>query len=273
MQLEYPQLAYPLKRLLITGAAGGLGAISRRRLTGLAETLRLSDIADLGTAGPREEVMPCDLSDFAAVRQLVEGCDGIIHYGGISVEKSWEQILPANIQGTYNLYEAARQAGVPRILYPSSNHATGFYPRETRIDVTAPVRPDSLYGVSKCFGEALARYYFDKYGIESAVVRIGSCFPEPKDHRMMVTWLSEDDLVALIERVFLAQRVGYTTLYGVSDNLEKWWDNSHAGFLGWHPKDSSEQFRELIDQRHEKPGPDDVESRFQGGFWCGLGKD
>lgn len=106
---------------------------------------------------------------------------------------------------------------------------------------------------------------------ETVAVRIGSCFPEPKDHRMMVTWLSEDDLVSLIERVFLAQRVGYTTLYGVSDNLEKWWDNSHAGFLGWHPKDSSEQFRELIDQRHEKPGPDDVESRFQGGFWCGLG--
>ena len=180
--------------------------------------------------------MPCDLSDFAAVRALVEGCDGIIHYGGISVEQPWEQILPANIQGTYNLYEAARQARVPRIFYPSSNHATGFYPRETRIDVTAPVRPDSLYGVSKCFGEALARYYYDKYGIETAAVRIGSCFPEPKDHRMMVTWLSEDDLVALMERVFLAQRVGYTTLYGVSDNLEKWWDNSQAGFLGWQPR-------------------------------------
>ncbi len=266
-------MAYPLKRLLITGAAGGLGSIARRRLTGLAETLRLSDIAELGAAGPREEVMPCDLSDFAAVRALVDGCDGIIHYGGISVEQPWEQILPANIQGTYNLYEAARQAGVPRIFYPSSNHATGFYPREARIDVTAPVRPDSLYGVSKCFGEALARYYYDKYGIETAAVRIGSCFPEPKDHRMMVTWLSEDDLVALMERVFLAQRVGYTTLYGVSDNLEKWWDNSHAGFLGWQPKHSSEQFRELIDQRHEKPGPEDVESRFQGGFWCGLGVD
>jgi uronate dehydrogenase len=262
-----------MKRLLITGAAGGLGAISRRRLKGLAETLRLSDIADLGAAQAREEIMPCDLADFAQVRKLVGGCDGIIHYGGISVEDSFDNILPANIQGTYNIYEAARQAGVPRILYPSSNHATGFYPRETAIDVTDPVRPDSLYGVSKCFGEALARYYFDKYGIETAVVRIGSCFPEPKDHRMLVTWLSEDDLVALTERVFLAQRVGYTTLYGVSDNDEKWWDNRHAGFLGWRPKDNSEQFRAKIDAEHAKPGPDHVDSRFQGGFWCGAKLD
>jgi uronate dehydrogenase len=257
-----------MKRLLITGAAGGLGSIARRRLTGLAETLRLSDIAELGSAGPQEELVPCDLSDFAAVRQLVEGCDGIVHYGGISLEDSFENILPANILGTYNIYEAARQAGVPRILYPSSNHATGFYPRETMIDVTAPVRPDSLYGVSKCFGEALARYYFDKYGIETAVVRIGSCFPEPKDHRMMATWLSEDDLVALVERIFYAPRVGYTTIYGVSDNEEQWWDNRAAGFLGWRPQDSSEQFRAMIDARHEKPGPNDVEARFQGGFWC-----
>jgi uronate dehydrogenase len=262
-----------MKRLLITGAAGGLGSIARRRLTGLAETLRLSDIAGLGTAGPQEEIVPCDLSDFAAVRQLVEGCDGIVHYGGISLEDSFENILPANIQGSYNIYEAARQAGVARILYPSSNHATGFYPRETRIDVNAPVRPDSLYGVSKCFGEALARYYFDKYGIETAVVRIGSCFPEPKDHRMMATWLSEDDLVALIERIFYAPRVGYTTIYGVSDNEEQWWDNSQAGFLGWRPKDSSEQFRAVIDSKHKKPGPNDVEARFQGGFWCRPGSE
>ena len=254
-----------MKRLLITGAAGGLGSLARRRLPYLAETLRLSDIADLGTAAPHEEIMPCELSDFAKVKTLVDGCEGIVHFGGISVEDSWEKILPANIEGTYNLYEAARLSGVKRIFYASSNHAIGFYKRETRIDATDPVRPDSLYGVSKCFGEAMARYYYDKYGVETAVVRIGSCFPEPKDHRMMATWLSENDLVSMIERIFTAPKLGYVTVFGASDNEEQWWDNRCAGFLGWRPKESSEQFRAMIDEKCEKPDSEAPVNRYQGG--------
>ena len=257
-----------MKRLLITGAAGGLGSLARRRLTDLAETLRLSDIADLGEAAAHEEIRPCELSDFAQAQALVEGCDGIVHFGGISVENTWEKILPANIEGTYNLYEAARQSGVKRIFFASSNHAIGFYKRETRIDATDPVRPDSLYGVSKCFGEALARYYYDKYGVETAVVRIGSCFPEPKDHRMMATWLSEDDLVSLIGRVFDAPKLGYVTVFGASDNEEQWWDNRCAGFLGWRPKDSSEPFRAMIDAKCEKPESAAPVNRYHGGAFA-----
>jgi uronate dehydrogenase len=254
-----------MQRLLITGAAGGLGSLARRRLTGLAAILRLSDIADLGEPAAHEEIVPCELADFAAVKALVEGCDGIVHFGGVSVERPWAEILPANIAGTYNIYEAARLSGVKRVFFASSNHAIGFYKRETRIDATDPVRPDSLYGVSKCFGEALARYYWDKYGVETAAVRIGSCFPEPKDHRMMATWLSEDDLVALIERVFSAPKLGYATVFGASDNEEQWWDNRCAGFLGWRPKDSSERFRSKIDAKCEKPGPEAPVNRYQGG--------
>lgn len=257
-----------MKRLLITGAAGGLGSLARRRLTGLAEILRLSDIADLGSTAAHEELVPCELGDFVQVKALVEGCDGIVHFGGISVENTWEKILPANIEGTYNIYEAARQCGVKRVLFASSNHAIGFYKRETRIDATDPVRPDSLYGVSKCFGEALARYYYDKYRVETAVVRIGSCFPEPKDHRMMATWLSENDLVALIERVFTAPKLGYVTVFGASDNEEQWWDNRCAGFLGWRPKDSSEQFRAKIDATCEKPESDAPVNRYHGGAFA-----
>jgi len=257
-----------MKRLLITGAAGGLGSLARRRLTGLADILRLSDIADLGAAAAHEEVVPCELGDFAQVKALVEGCDGIVHFGGISVENTWEKILPANIEGTYNIYEAARQCGVKRVFFASSNHAIGFYKRETRIDATDPVRPDSLYGVSKCFGEALARYYYDKYRVETAVVRIGSCFPEPKDHRMMATWLSENDLVALIERVFTAPKLGYVTVFGASDNEEQWWDNRCAGFLGWRPKESSEQFRAKIDATCEKPESEAPVNRYHGGAFA-----
>ena len=257
-----------MKRLLITGAAGGLGTMMRRRLKGLAETLRLSDIADLGEAAPHEELVTCDLADLEAVKDLVEGCDGIVHFGGISVEDSWDKILPANIAGTYNIYEAARLKGVPRIFFASSNHAIGFYKRETRIDATDPVRPDSLYGVSKCFGEAIGRYYWDKYGIETAAVRIGSCFPEPKDHRMLATWLSEDDMTALIGRIFTAPRLGYVTVFGASDNEEQWWDNRCAGFLGWRPKDSSEQFRAKIDRTCKKPERDDPVNRYHGGAFA-----
>ncbi|MEQ9607633.1 MAG: NAD(P)-dependent oxidoreductase [Kiloniellaceae bacterium] len=257
-----------MKRLLITGAAGGLGSLARRRLTGLAGILRLSDIADLGPAAPHEELVACELSDFAKVKSLVEGCDGIVHFGGISVENTWEKILPANIAGTYNIYEAARLSGVKRVFFASSNHAIGSYKRETRIDATDPVRPDSLYGVSKCFGEALARYYYDKYRVETAVVRIGSCFPEPKDHRMMATWLSENDLVSLIERVFTAPKLGYVTVFGASDNEEQWWDNRCAGFLGWRPKDSSEPFRAKIDATCEKPESDAPVNRYHGGAFA-----
>ena len=257
-----------MKRLLITGAAGGLGSLARRRLTGLAEVLRLSDIADLGSAAAHEELVPCELGDFAQVKAMVEGCDGIVHFGGISVENTWEKILPANIEGTYNIYEAARQCGVKRVFFASSNHAIGFYKRETRIDATDPVRPDSLYGVSKCFGEALARYYYDKYAVETAVVRIGSCFPEPKDHRMMATWLSENDLVSLIERVFTAPKLGYVTVFGASDNEEQWWDNRCAGFLGWRPKDSSEPFRAKIDATCEKPESEAPVNRYHGGAFA-----
>lgn len=254
-----------MKRLLITGAAGGLGSMMRRRLTGLAEILRLSDIADLGAAAAHEELVTCDLADLEAVKNLVEDCDGIVHFGGISVENTWDNILPANIVGTYNIYEAARLKGVPRVFFASSNHAIGFYKRETRIDATDPIRPDSLYGVSKCFGEAVGRYYWDKYGIETAAVRIGSCFAEPKDHRMLATWLSEDDMTSLIQRIFTAPRLGYVTVFGASDNEEQWWDNRCAGFLGWRPKDSSEQFRAMIDSKCEKPARDDPFNRYQGG--------
>ena len=254
-----------MKRLLITGAAGGLGTMMRRRLTGLAEILRLSDIADLGEAAPHEELVTCELSDLEAVKRLVDGCDGIVHFGGISVEDTWDRILPANIAGTYNIYEAARLCGVARVIFASSNHAIGFYKRETRIDATDPIRPDSLYGVSKCFGEAVGRYYWDKYGIETAAVRIGSCFPEPKDHRMLATWMSEDDMTALIQRAFDVPRLGYVIVFGVSENEEQWWDNRCAGFLGWRPKDSSEKFRAMIDAKCEKPAPDDPINRYHGG--------
>lgn len=261
-----------LERLLITGATGNLGALCRGRLGHLAKTLRLSARGDLGPPGPNEEIVNCDLGDKAAVEALVEGCQGVIHMGGQPVEATWEVVRNANIDGMFNLYEAARKASVtPRIVFASSNHAIGFHKQTTRLDAHSPTRPDGLYGVSKVFGEALASMYFDKFGIETASIRIGSCFPEPKDHRMLSTWMSADDFVALIERIFLTPRLGCPIIYGASDNDASWWDNREIAYLGWRPKDNSEKFRDKLDREMERPGADDPRAEWQGGMFCADG--
>jgi len=257
-----------LKRLLITGATGNLGRVARARLGHLAEVLRLSDLGDLGTAAANEELMPCDLADGATVKALVEGCDGIVHFGGMSVENNFPTILRANIEGVYNLYEAARLSGRPRILFASSNHAIGFHRQDEHLDAGARPRPDTLYGVSKCFGEAIASMYHDKFGIETAIVRIGSSFPEPTNRRMLATWLSYDDLVSLIECVFRAPRLGCPIIYGASANDRLWWDNSQARYLGWVPKDNAEDFRGKVEAAEPPPAADDPVAVYQGGVFC-----
>ncbi len=260
-----------MHRLLITGAGGNIGQKLRTRLAGFADILRLSDIVDLGEAAEGEEIVPCDLADIDAVIELVDGVDGIVHLGGASVENTFEYILNANIRGTYNIYEAARKTGKPRILFASSIHAVGFHPREQRLDGDTPFRPDCLYGVSKCFGESLASYYFDKFDIESAIVRIGSCELEPVDRRMLATWLSPEDFVRMIKDIFNAPRIANTMLYGASANKEQWWDNAHAAFIGWTPQDSSEQFREKMEASTPKPAWNDPNVVLQGGRFATAG--
>lgn len=254
-----------MKRLLLTGAAGGLGSAMRGRLKGLAEIVRVSDIVELGAIADHEEAVVCDLGDREAVDRLVEGCDAIIHLGGISVEDKFSKIMNANLLGLYNLYEAARANGMPRILFASSNHTIGFYRQDEYLDHEAALRPDGLYGVSKCFGEALARMYFEKFGQETAVVRIGSCMEKPKNHRMLSTWMSYDDFLSMIECIFRAPRLGCPVIWGCSDNDTRWWDNSHVSYLGWHPKDNAERFRAEIDATVPKPKPDDAIAIYQGG--------
>jgi uronate dehydrogenase len=262
-----------LNRLLVTGAAGGVGQAIRPYLSKLAHQVRLSDIEAIGDAKNHEEIVSCDLADASAVEKLVSGCDGIVHLGGISVEKPWEGILQANIIGAYNLYEAARKQGKPRIVFASSNHTIGYYPRSTRIDTQVPRRPDSLYGLSKCFGEDLASLYFDKFAIETLSVRIGSCFSKPKDTRMLATWLGVQDFVALLERAFVAPKLGYTVIYGVSDNDEQWWDNRHAQFLGWAPQESSAPWRAEVEAEAaaSPKDPNDPAVIYQGGKFATQG--
>lgn len=258
------------RRLLLTGAAGGLGQMLRSRLKADAHVLRVSDIAEMAPAAEGEEVVRCDLADKRAVDRLVEGCDAIVHFGAISVERSFEDILEANIRGTFHMYEGARRHGVKRVVFASSNHVVGFHRQGDVLDVNAPRRPDGYYGLSKSFGEDLARFYFDRYGIESTCVRIGSSFPEPRDRRMLSTWISYDDLTALVRCGLYAQHVGHTVVYGVSANRDLWWNNAGAANLGYVPRQSSEPFRGKVEQQPPLP-PSDPAVQYQGGAFVACG--
>ena len=258
-------------RLLLTGAAGNLGSVLRPRLKAYCDVLRLSDIKDLGQAEAGEELQQAELQDKAAVHALLAGVDAVVHLGGISTEKAFEPILQANIVGLYNLYEAARLQGVRRIVFASSNHAIGFYRQDEVIDTQVPQRPDCFYGLSKAFGENIARLYFDRYGIETACLRIGSCFSEPRDRRMLATWLSFDDLERLVMSCLSAPVVGFAVIYGVSDNTTVWWDNTRASHLGYRPQDSSEQFRPAIEARQPPLDPKDPAVIYQGGSFVRTG--
>lgn len=265
-------MTYPSHHtLLMTGAAGGLGQAMRPRLRANCEVLRLSDISTMAPAQMGEEVVHADLADAAAVNALVAGCQAIVHFGGVSTEQPWAPILQSNIMGTYNLYEAARIHGVKRVVFASSNHVMGFYRQSEVVDALSPPRPDGLYGLSKAFGEDLARLYFDRYGIETACVRIGSSFPEPKDRRMLATWLSYDDLHRLITACLTTPVLGHSIIYGTSDNSVSWYDNRLACHIGYRPQDSSDVFRHAVYDRTPEPDLNDPAVQFQGGGFVKIG--
>lgn len=260
-----------INRLLLTGAAGGLGKVLRSRLVPLANKLRVSDVVSLGDAAPHEEVMRCDLGDFDAMITLLDGVDSVVHLGGMSIDGAFEPILNANIRGVYNLYEAARLKGTKRVIFASSNHVVGFHKQSDRLDADVVLRPDGNYGMSKAFGEAASRFYFDRYGIETVCMRIGSSFPKPIDRRMMSTWLSFDDLTSLVTCALHAPDVGHTIVYAASDNKPSWWDNGKAAHLGWTPKDSSEPFRAEMEATAVHLPANDIAMQYQGGGFVKLG--
>ncbi len=258
-------------RILLTGAAGGLGTALRDRLKANCNILRLSDRADFGAAREGEEAVVADLADADAVHAMVEGVDAVVHLGGISVEGPFEPILQANIVGVYNLYEAARKHGTKRVVFASSNHVTGFYRQNEVIDADAPVRPDGYYGISKAFGENISRFYFDRYGIETACIRIGSSFPEPRDRRMLATWLSYDDLHRLITGCLSTHVLGHTIVFGMSDNAVSFWDNTLARHIGYRPQDSADGYRDALFARTPEPDMRDPTVLYQGGAFVVRG--
>lgn len=258
-------------RILLTGAAGRLGTELRRGLAPLTKYLRISDRSTMASIQAHEEAVVCDLADEQAVHRLAEGADAIVHFGGAPLERPWQEILDSNIRGSYHIYEAARKAGVKRVVYASSVHAIGYHRLEDTIDATAPHRPDGLYGLSKCFVEDLGQLYWDKFGLESVCLRIFSSFPEPADRRMLWSWLSFDDCIRLVTASLTAPRVGHTIAFGLSDNAVKPVSNRKASHLGFHPQDNTEKFRAAMEGRTPVPDPKDPAVMHLGGWFINLG--
>jgi uronate dehydrogenase len=257
-----------MKRVLMTGAAGGIATMIRPLVAPIYPEIVLSDVKEPKELQPNETFVPAELADIASVERACEGIDGIIHLGGYSVEGPWETILQSNIIGCYNLFEAARRKGVKRVVFASSNHAIGFYPRVQRIGVDVVPRPDSRYGVSKIFGEGLGSLYADKHGMRVLSIRIGNVGEKPLDKRRLSIWIKPSDLVQLIRIGLEHPDLRYEVMYGASNNERSWWDNSVAFKYGYRPTGRAEDFLEEAMAEQAKLPPDPIGDFYQGGPYC-----
>lgn len=254
-----------MTKIALSGAAGGLGSLLRIELLHRQVDLRSSARRPLAPLVPGEDLVHGDLGEPAVVDQLLAGVDVLIHLAGTSVERPLDEIIDNNLRGLVAVYEGARRQGVKRIVFASSNHAIGMYSttEPDRLQLDCPFRPDGFYGLSKMWGEGLARMYWDKHGIESICVRIGTCLPKPAEFRHLSTWLGHADLFHLIERCIAAENVGFLTVWGVSDNVRSYWDNAQAARLGYRPQQDAEDHAPEILAREDPLGP--VARQFQGG--------
>ena len=254
-----------MKKLVLTGAAGRLGSWLREPLTKLADTLVSTDIVeDIGKLYPGEQYLRADLVSLDQMLGVIEGADMVVHFGAIGDEAPFEELLGPNFIGAYNVWEASYRHKVKRVIYASSIHAVGMYPKNEYIGVDVPHRPDTFYGLAKCFTEDLGRMYFEKRQLESVHLRILSC-AQVNNARALGSWLSYDDLIQLVTRAIDSPVTGFSIVYGVSNNDRAPVDNSAASFLGYRPRDNAEQFAEEVLANEPPFDPHDVRFSCQGG--------
>ncbi len=259
-----------MRRVLLTGAKGGVAGMLRPYLRTMCDELVLSDREPLDDAEGNERVVTADLTDPAALAEACDGVSAVIHLGGYSVEGPWEAIHSANIVGLWNLFEAARAAGVERVVFASSNHAMGFYRRRDRVGVDEPVRPDSRYGISKAFGEAVGAFFADKHGMRVLSIRIGNVGLVPIDKRRLSIWLHPEDLAQLCRIGLEHPALHHAIVYGESLNERSWWDNRTAYRLGYSPIHRAEDHATEALAEQAKLPADPVGDLFQGGTFCSM---
>jgi uronate dehydrogenase len=258
----------PAKPVLLTGASGALGRVLARWFGALGWRLVLTDIAPFPDAvPPNATFITADLSDGATMLRLAEGCGTIVHLGGVSAERPFEEVIGPNIRGLYHIYEAARRERA-RVIFASSNHSVGFHERTASLPADTQFLPDGYYGLSKAYGELMGRMYWFKHGVESVNIRIGSACPEPVNARMLASWMSYDDFSRLIERCVLTPKTGHVVVWGASKNARMtWWRDDAREALGWAPTDSADPFAA---QLAGALSSDPVEERYMGGAYCAI---
>lgn len=259
-----------MKKLVLTGAAGRLGSYLREPLSKLADELVSSDLVDdIGMRYKNESYIRADLANYGEMEALLKKADMVVHFGAHCDEGPFDTILGPNIIGAYNVWEAAYQNNVRRVVYASSIHAVGMHSNKENIGVNVPHRPDTFYGLAKCFAEDLGSLYWDKRGLESVCLRILAC-AQVSDARGLGSWLSYDDLIQLVERAITAPTTGFSVIYGVSDNDRAPVDNSDVNFLGYRPKDNAEQFADKVLADSGPFDPMDPEHSLVGGAFAAV---
>ena len=236
------------RRVLITGASGHIGTVIRPALREGVEELRLSDLSEPADLQAPETYAHADLADFDAVQRAVDGVDAVVHLGAVPNEAPFEAIAGPNLHGVFHVFEACRRARVKRIVYASSNHASGMNDVGVPLDGSERARPDGLYGASKAYGEALGSMFVDRFGLSIVCLRIGSFRPRPGEKRELSTWLSHADGIRLVQAALTADDVGFAIVYGASANTRRWWPPDTA--IGFVPQDDAEVFAAELD------GPD-----------------
>lgn len=252
-------------KIVLTGAAGALGQQLRAPLAKLATELVSTDLVEVEDLAANESFVKADLGRLDEVVPLVEGADMVVHFGAIADEAPFDAILRSNILGAYNVWEASHRAGVRRIVYASSVHAVGMWRAQDGIGPKAEHRPDTYYGLAKCFAEDLARMFWEKRGLEAVCIRIFSCTKRPMNVRALGTWLSYADLAQLVERSVTTRVTGFCTVNGVSANDRAPMHNVGVEFLGYRPKDNAEDYAAELLEGAPPGDPQDLAQSCIGG--------
>ncbi|MCC5976400.1 MAG: NAD(P)-dependent oxidoreductase [Rubellimicrobium sp.] len=260
-----------LTKIVLTGARGSLGMSLREPLSRMARELLSTDIAPAPEALlPNETWVSADLAEMSQIDPLLEGAEMVVHFGAVVDEKPFEELWGPNFMGAYNIWEAAWRHGARRVIYASSIHAVGMYPTNAGIDTDVPHRPDTFYGLAKCFAEDLGRLYWEKRGLESVHLRILSCTPEPQNTRALGTWLSHADMIRLVTRAIDTPVTGFAVAYGVSNNTRAPVSNARVPFLGYQPQDNAENWAEALFAKAGPADPQDPSLACVGGPFAAI---